>query len=72
MGYGAEIRNNRKKQGLTQTQLALKVGVSRSAIYLWEAEMLPPTNSKKLAALEYALQLTPGYLYLLIFHKAAR
>jgi len=71
MGYGAEIRQNRKKLGLTQTELAQKVGVSRAAIYLWESETTPPTNSRKLAALENALNLNPGSLYSLIYSEAA-
>lgn len=70
MGYGSEIRENRKKLGLTQTELAVKAGVSRAAIWLWESETAKPTNSRKLAALENALKMNPGSLYLMIYPEA--
>ena len=71
MGYGSEIRESRKKLGLTQTELAAKAGVSRAAIWLWESETAKPTNSRKLAALENALKLNPGSLYSMIYSEAA-
>jgi len=70
MGYGSEIKQKRRIKGLTQAELALKINVSRSAVYAWERGMYPPTNAKKLAALENALDLEPGYLYLLIFQDS--
>lgn len=69
MGYGSEIRENRKKLGLSQTELAAKAGVSRSAVYAWERGMYPPTNAKILAALENALKLNPGSLYSMIYNS---
>jgi ribosome-binding protein aMBF1 (putative translation factor) len=50
-----EIRDRRKRAGMTQSQLALKVGVTRYTIASWErAETIPSNNN--LTALEDALE----------------
>jgi transcriptional regulator with XRE-family HTH domain len=46
MTVGERIRNARKKLGLTQVQLAKKVGVSRGAIYQWEKDLNIPRPDK--------------------------
>lgn len=67
MTYGEIIRLARKKADLTQDGLAQRICVSRSAIYDWESEKYPPTDAKNIAALEAALDLQNGELYLLIY-----
>jgi len=48
-----KIKKLRKEQGLTQTELARKVGVSIKTIYLWENEVQDPSedNLEKLKEL---------------------
>ncbi len=47
---GNEIRERRKELGMTQVQVAVKVGVSLTAYQLWEHGVLHPNdqNAKKL------------------------
>lgn len=42
------IKKARLKAGLTQEQLASKIGVSRSAVAMWEINNSAPTASKLL------------------------
>jgi transcriptional regulator with XRE-family HTH domain len=67
MGYGGLIRERRKGKGLSQTELAKAVSVSRSAIYAWECENFPPTDAKNIAALESVLGIESSYLYKMIY-----
>ena len=41
-GLGKKIRDLRMERGLTQSQLAAKVGVSMSAVSLWESDINEP------------------------------
>ena len=66
MSYGVVIRDARKRSGMSQTELADKVGVSRSAINDWEHEAYAPTDAKNIVALETALGFKGGELYLRI------
>lgn len=45
MNFGQQIKDLRKKEGLTQEQFALKLNVRRQAVYNWE-------NDKDLPNLE--------------------
>lgn len=67
MSYGIEIRRLREEAGLSQQELADKVGVSRTAIGEWERESYKPTTGENLAALDRALGKEVGYFYSLIF-----
>lgn len=67
MSYGIEIRRLREEAGLSQQELADKVGVSRTAIGEWERESYRPTTGENLAALDRALGKEVGYFYSLIF-----
>lgn len=51
MDLGKIIQDAREKLGLTQTALAEKIGVSRSAVSQWEANLTTPENPnmKKIA-----------------------
>ena len=42
MTFGEKVKKARKEQGLTQTQLGEKIGVSRRTITSYEAEAFPP------------------------------
>ncbi len=61
MTIGKRIREARKKEGLTQTELAEKIGVMHSAIYKYETGIvdIPASKIQKIAA---ALNVTPAYL----------
>lgn len=67
MGYGTIIREARKRVGITQEGLSIKVGCSRTTVCDWEKEKYAPTDAKNIAALETALELKSGHLYNLIY-----
>jgi transcriptional regulator with XRE-family HTH domain len=67
MGYGEIIREKRRAMGLSQTELADAISVSRSAIYAWEKENFPPTDAKNIAALESVLGIESSNLYKIIY-----
>lgn len=67
MGYGTVIREARKRVGITQEGLSIKVGCSRTTVCDWEKEKYAPTDAKNIAALETALELKSGHLYNLIY-----
>lgn len=51
MTLGAKIRESRRKQGLSQEQLADKMAVSRSAVAKWETDKgLPDVGNLKVLA----------------------
>lgn len=51
MTLGAKIRESRRKQGLSQEQLADKLAVSRSAVAKWETDKgLPDVGNLKILA----------------------
>jgi len=43
---GLRIRSGRDRLGLTQSELAERVGVSRLTIVRWETGAMPPSNGK--------------------------
>jgi transcriptional regulator with XRE-family HTH domain len=55
------IRSCRKKQGLSQAQLALKLGVQTNTVWRWEKQMAVP-SLQSLNALAAALSTSVGYL----------
>ncbi|NCC58053.1 MAG: XRE family transcriptional regulator [Synergistales bacterium] len=67
MGCGGVIRKARRDIGMTQGELAQKIGCTRTTVCDWENEKYSPTDAKNLAALEAALGLPNGELYLLIY-----
>ena len=62
MSVGERIRNARVKLGLTQVQLAKKVGVSRGAIYQWETDTTQQIRKDKVPRLAAVLELDPSAL----------
>lgn len=59
---GERIKNQRKRLGLTQLQLAEKMGVTKSAVAMWETGASSPT-SKRLEPLAEILNVTPEWLF---------
>ena len=61
MPMGEQIREARRKKGLSQEEVARELGISRQAVTKWEGEQSAPSagNLKKLAAL---LETTLGRL----------
>jgi transcriptional regulator with XRE-family HTH domain len=54
--FGAHIRNARVKRKLSVAEVAVQVGVSQAAIYLWETDRSRPRDAN-LSALSKALRL---------------
>ena len=59
---GEKIYNLRKKRGLSQDQLAKKIGVSRKTVYKWESDLALPT-SENVESLCAALGVDVEYFY---------
>ncbi|MDO5116832.1 MAG: helix-turn-helix transcriptional regulator [Synergistaceae bacterium] len=68
--FGEIIKKRRVALKLTQRELAALVGVNRTTVVAWEQERFPPT--KKIAALENALDITRGELYFIIHENRIR
>ena len=66
MNYGKYIKEARKSKGLTQSQLSIKVGCTRTTVCDWETEKYPPTDINNISALEQALGIENGFLYTLL------
>ncbi len=62
MTIGIQIRHFRKKQGVTQAELAKKVGVKQYSITRWEKGHNSPTP-EVLAKIAQALKVAVGDLY---------
>jgi len=62
MTVGERIRIAREKLGLTQVQLAKKVGVSRGAIWQWESDRTQQIRRDKVPRLAAVLGLDPTAL----------
>jgi len=59
------LRRARDEHGLSKRGLALKIGVTQSAVWQWEEGRVSP-RPELLAVLERALDLTPGALAYLL------
>lgn len=59
---GKRLKEVRKIKGLTQTELAERVGVSLSTVKKWELDLNEP-NSDKLIALALTLNVSTDYLF---------
>lgn len=59
MSYGDMICEARKAKGLTQEDLAQRLGVSRQSIIYWEQEAVKPSDAARMAicsALDMAVE----------------
>ena len=62
MTTGERIKQARKAAGLTQTELAEKIGVKFSAIHKYESGMVVNLKRETIAALAEALDVKPSWL----------
>ena len=56
------IKNLRKEKGMTLEEVAIKVGVGKSTVRMWETGMIANMRRDKIASLANALGTTPEYL----------
>lgn len=63
MDVWEKIAASRKTLGMSQQDLASKMGVKRSQIARWERKKPTGISLKNVAALEKALNMAPGDLY---------
>ena len=61
-GIGLRIKELRHKAGLTQTDLAKLIGVSKQNLYKYENGIITNIPSDKIEALAHVLNTTPAYL----------
>ena len=66
MGYGDYIRERRRALGLTQKELGERSGIHKNVISAWEHEASSPVDYRTISALEDALEVPAGELYLLM------
>ncbi|MBQ8063353.1 MAG: helix-turn-helix transcriptional regulator [Clostridia bacterium] len=62
MTVGDRIRSLRKREGISQTDLAQKMGVIKQTLYKYETGIVTNIPSEKIEAAARALGVTPGYL----------
>ena len=70
MTFGEKVKKARKEQGLTQTQLGEKIGVSRRTITSYEAEAFPPRTRELYCKLAQVLQVNVNYLLTITSYEA--
>ena len=61
-GIGLRIKDLRHKAGLSQTDLAKLIGVSKQNLYKYENGIITNIPSDKIEALAHVLNTTPAYL----------
>lgn len=62
MSFGEVIRSARRRQNLTQSELAAKLKCTKTAVCKWEAnKSLPPLSRFK--SLAEALEISPDFLF---------
>ena len=62
MTVGDRIRATRKREGISQTELAQKMGVIKQTLYKYETGIVTNIPSEKIEAAAKALGVTPGFL----------
>lgn len=62
MTVGERIRTTRKRESISQTDLAQKMGVIKQTLYKYETGIVTNIPSDKIEAAAKALGVTPGYL----------
>ena len=62
MTFGEKVREERKKRGMTQDELANILGVNRRTVFTWESGRAYPQSRKVYAALALALDVPVNYL----------
>ena len=62
MTVGDRIRATRKREGISQTELAQKMGFIKQTLYKYETGIVTNIPSEKIEAAAKALGVTPGFL----------
>lgn len=62
MTIGERIRDLREGQGLRQTELACRIGVSKQTLYKYERNIVTNIPKKAVEAMATALSTSPAYL----------
>jgi len=62
MTIGDRIREKRMLRGITQTELAQDIGVSKQTLYKYELNIITNIPSDKIEAMAHFLLVTPAYL----------
>ena len=62
MSKGSQIRKRRIELGLSQTDLAEKVSVSKQTLYKYENDIVSNIPSDKIEAIAKVLHVTPAYI----------
>ena len=59
---GKRIKSARESVGLSQTDLAKKVGISKQTLYKYETGIVTNIPSDKIESISHAIHVTPAYL----------
>lgn len=59
---GKNIKNARTAAGISQTDLAKRVGISKQTLYKYEMGVITNIPSDKIEAISSVLRVTPAYL----------
>ena len=62
MTKGKRIKNKREELGISQTELAKKVGISKQSLYKYEKDIITNIPSDVIERLSRALNTTPAFL----------
>lgn len=62
MTVGERIRETRKREGISQTDLAQRIGVIKQTLYKYETGIVANIPADKIVETAKALGVTPGYL----------
>ena len=62
MTVGEKIKEQRKRLGLTQTELGEKLGVQKNAVSKWETGRVDDIPGSKIRAMAELFGVTPSYL----------
>lgn len=62
MTVGERIRSLRKREGISQTELAQEIGVIKQTLYKYETGIVTNIPADKIEAMARALGVTPGFI----------
>ena len=62
MTKGARIKSRRQHLGISQTDLAIKVGITKQQMYKYENDIITNIPSDKMELIADALNVSPSYL----------
>ncbi len=61
--FAYRLRSARRRNGMTQSALAMEIGCTQTTVSMWESGLYQPwPNSKHIKKLSAALRTTPDYL----------